>query len=55
MLKVLVLFLVFHEIHGKLKTEPIDKDYNFLQLHRDNFENVVKRTDKHVIILFHLF
>ena len=53
MLKFVVILVMVYEIYCKKETGPVDKDANFLQLHRDNYEMVVKRKDKHEIMLYH--
>ena len=53
MWRFLVFFLFTLEIQGLKETGPVDKNINFLQLHRDNHEMVVKRKDKHVVMLYH--
>ena len=53
MWKFLVLFLFVTTLSALKETGPVDKNINFLQLHRDNHEMVVKRKDKHVVMLYH--
>ena len=53
MWKFLVLFLFVTTLSALKEMGPVDKNINFLQLHRDNHEMVVKRKDKHVVMLYH--
>ena len=53
MWKFLVPFLFVTTLSALKETGPVDKNINFLQLHRDNHEMVVKRKDKHVVMLYH--
>ena len=50
---VILVVLAFGFVWGMKETGPVDKNINFLQLHRDNHDMVAKRKDKHVVILYH--
>lgn len=50
---VILVVWAFGFVWGMKETGPVDKNINFLQLHRDNHDMVAKRKDKHVVILYH--